>query len=69
MNYNVECYNFHTYGYMERYCRSMMNHNVERYKCNNYGHIAYDYRSIIKSSIQEKTDIKYKKVLKKKPEV
>ena len=57
MNYNVECYIFHNYGYMARDCRSMMNHNFECYKCHNYGHIAHDYRSMMKSCIKDNTDI------------
>ena len=35
---------------------------------NNFGHIAHDCRIMIKYSIKENIDIKYKKVWKKKPE-
>ena len=45
-----------------------MNHNIECYKCKNYGHKSHDCRSMIKYSIKENIDIRYKKVWKKNPE-
>jgi hypothetical protein len=43
-------------------------HNIECYKCHNYGHIARDCRSMIDTSMKENTDIRYKKVWKRKQE-
>jgi hypothetical protein len=45
---------------------SVATHNTECYKFHNYGHITHDCRSIIDTYMIEKTDIKYKRVWKRK---
>jgi len=41
-------------------------YHTEYYKYDNYGHIAHDFRSMMKSSTRENTDIRYKKVWRRK---
>jgi hypothetical protein len=41
-------------------------YNIECYKFHNYGHIAHDCRSMMKSSMKENNDIRYKKVWRRK---
>jgi hypothetical protein len=43
-------------------------YNIECYKFHNYGHIAHDCRSMMDTSMKENTDIRYKKVWKRKQE-
>jgi hypothetical protein len=43
-------------------------HNIECYKFHNYGHIARDCRSMMDTSLRKNTDIRYKKVWKRKQE-
>jgi hypothetical protein len=43
-------------------------HNIECYKFHNYGHIAHDCRSMMDTSMKKNTDIRYKKVWKRKQE-
>ena len=41
---------------------------TECYECHKYGHMPYDCRIMIDTSMKENTDIKYKKVWKRKKE-
>jgi hypothetical protein len=43
-------------------------HNIECYKCHNYGHIFCHCKSMMDNYMKENTDIKYKKVWKRKQE-
>ena len=44
----------------------MAPHDIECYKCHNYGHIARGCISMMNTSMKENTDIRYKKVWKRK---